>query len=267
MEQKRNFLWSERVNRILTGIIIVACTLLVIDVIKLKAAEKNKKAGQATPVVVVKPDDAAMVTKWKMDYSPAGIIKTFDPRAVVTGTSDGIFNLTLKDAGAYHGHVCYHTAGAFIMTRLALENLCGDKMPVRGEFRAIAGDRDQLDVVAYITCARSNYGVEFGYGKLICDPKLVAQNGDVEIIFQHAPTGKTVDVTFHCSRLPALNEIEELRLKVLSGKATQEDKVRMMELMSTAVKETLMRQDELFSVTSLPDFKYPEPDYWYPGKK
>lgn len=267
MEEKKKFLWSDRVNRILTGVIIAACTLLVVDVVRLKAAEKSKKAGPGTPVIVDKPDDIEMVTKWKMDYSSASIIKTFDPRAVVTGTSDGIFNLTLKDVGAYHGHVCYHTAGAFIMTRLALEKLCTDKVPVRGEFRAIAGDRDQLDVVAYVTCARSNYGVEFGYGKLICDPKLVAQNGDVQIIFQHAPTGKTVNATFYCSRLPALDEIEELRLKVLSGKATSEDKLKMMELMSTAVKETLTRQNELFSVTSLADFQYPEPDYWYPGKK
>src|SRR5574340_1164708 len=85
---------------------------------------------------------ATMHTPAFFDAAPA--ITVVDPLAETLGAAEGgVIEYRYADAVKLAGHSCPTVAGAWLMTRAALQRLYGSELPRRGEIRV--DSREPLD--------------------------------------------------------------------------------------------------------------------------
>lgn len=177
-------------------------------------------------------------------YQKAGIINVRDPKAVMVGyrhPGDNVFEISLDDVGKYTGHICAGVSSAFLLTKKALEQLYPNgEIPVRGQISIASSDRtDLLDVAAYIVRASTHGDEEYGSAMVLVDTTLQADKGKSVLVFKRHDNGKMVKGVFDKTKLmktEKIAEMQQIKLKVLNGIATDKEKTEFAENVQKAVK-------------------------------
>lgn len=142
-----------------------------------------------------------------------------DPLAEFLGlrAADDPLHYSLEDAGRYAGHLCPTVATAFEMTRLALRELYGDDMPVRGNIRVtMASAPDQFAngplarVIGFITGAAREDGFR-GLAGRFSRQNLLAyapeQRPFGSVLFERLDTGASVRLQAYPERAKVEGDI------------------------------------------------------------
>jgi formylmethanofuran dehydrogenase subunit E len=180
---------------------------------------------------------------WLSYYKKAGTITVADPMASLVGSlphGRAHITITLVDVAKYTGHVCPGVYSGFIMTRRALHKLYPESIPRRGQIK-ITGNfgHSLLDVAAYITGARADYGRgEINQGDLSLDKTLGKDQADKVIIFERKDTGQQVKAVFHCNAILSPSKraaFKKNMMKVLTGKASRKEKKKLAQKIQAKV--------------------------------
>jgi hypothetical protein len=184
-------------------------------------------------------------------------IKMKDPLAVALGAmdKDEPFVYRYEDAVKTAGHSCPAVSGAYRLTLKALKHLHGDEIPVRGNikvtFRGGIGYKVNgpiSQVVTLITGAAGESGFHgLGGGKfnrhnlLTFDENSDAPAGAIcSVIFERIDNGKTVEISYDNSMLPANPKMGELMPLSVSGTGTGEQIKEFGTLWHERIKVVLM---------------------------
>lgn len=208
-------------------------------------------------------------TKFKQYFfSEIEPIAMIDPLAATLGVveeSDEIF-YHYSEMVKFAGHSCLAVSGAFMITKIALKELYGEKTPTRGEIKVkFKGDAEVnvngpiSQVVSFITGAAGNTGFKGLSGKfnryqlLSFDENMAPEKGvTADIKFERIDTGDKVQIAYRpglVQKDPAMGELMPL---VLSGKATEEEKARFGNLWQEGVKVVLLSAPKgTFEVTKV----------------
>jgi len=206
---------------------------------------------------------------WAKFYNEAPVIQVIDPMATLVGSvpeDKNVLDIHLTDVALYTGHVCPGVASGCMLTRLALKALYPDQIPRRGQVRVAAmAPSELLDVASYITGARAFYGRgRINAHDLAIDPSLdPKQPGRFVMVFQRKDTGKAVKVVFYKSKvIPASRQkaVNSYFHKAFQGKATDKEKEDMHKEIQSLVKKVLFdTPEDLFEITALRGYSFPEP--------
>lgn len=208
-------------------------------------------------------------TTFRQDFfSKVKPIKLVDPLSFVLGaTVKGepyVYHYT--DIIQYSGHSCPSVAGAFKMTGIALKELYGDQMAVRGQIKVtMKGAPDEkvngpiAQVISYITGAAGNTGFKGLKGKfsrynLLSFDRDNSSAEDVwaEAIFERLDNGKKVNIAYKAEMILGNPEMGKLMPLIISGKATPEQIQKFGDLWQERVRIALMEAPEgTFIVTRL----------------
>ncbi len=201
-------------------------------------------------------------------YKAAGAIKVHDPKAVMVGyrhQGDDIFEISLDDVGKYTGHVCAGVASGFLLTKQALEALYPDGgIPVRGQISIAASSySDHGEVAAYIVRARQDAGNEGDKNIFLIDKNIPAKPNSVVLIFKREDNGKMAKAIFNKSKMAAdpekIRKMGVLKKKILSGKASEEEKKTFAHKVQKLVKKVIRNTPEgLLEVSSCTDYQFAE---------
>ncbi|MDR4509148.1 MAG: hypothetical protein MRJ65_13105 [Candidatus Brocadiaceae bacterium] len=189
-------------------------------------------------------------------------IKMKDPLAVLLGAinKDDVFVFTYADAVKFAGHSCPAVAGAYKSTQIALKNLYGEDVPVRGNIQvALEGGTDTKvngpvsHIVTLITGAAPESGFKgFGekgihgrYNLMTFDlGKSLNPTATCSMIFQRIDNGKIVKITYFADNVPMDKRAGKLMPLVISGKASGEEVSLFGDLMQERVKTILLNPPE-----------------------
>ena len=140
---------------------------------------------------------------WNANMTGVTPLRVRDPKAaLMLSVAEGrepVFEITIEDIGLYFGYLIPAHVAGFETTRLALELLYPEGMPLRGQVRVAGPEKNDIMLVAsYLTGARDFYLVEDkAGGDLVIDPTLGADRpGKYVMIFQREDTGRTVEAVF-----------------------------------------------------------------------
>lgn len=195
---------------------------------------------------------------WPAYYAEAGTITISDPLASLVGSlpyGKAHIEISLADVAKYTGHVCPGVYSGFVMTRKALQKLYPDSVPQRGQVK-ITGNfgHDLLDVAAYITGARANYGRgEINQGDLTLDKSLGKDHANKVIIFGRKDTEQRVQAVFHSNALLSPSKratMKKKMMKVLTGKASAKEKMELAQKVQAKIK-LLVKEDNVQKVISV----------------
>ncbi|MCD4779521.1 MAG: hypothetical protein K8S27_03085 [Candidatus Omnitrophica bacterium] len=94
--------------------------------------------------------EAADVNKGRVEQDVAAKIPS-----ISIYDEDDLLNLTIGDAGKYHGDVCTCLTVAFKATKFAISQLWKDEIPRRGDFKIVSalptpGSRDAFEFIARV---------------------------------------------------------------------------------------------------------------------
>lgn len=182
-------------------------------------------------------------------FAAAPVICMHDPLARFLGTATGgMLEYRYEDAVRLAGHSCPTVASAFLMTRLALKQLYGDSLPVRGEIRVdFAGAEDAgvtgviAAIVTLVTGATANAGFRGLAGRFDRRNKLSFErpldNGAMR--FTRLDTGKWIEALVDLSTVPADARIGELLPGCLDGVADEEEQRLFAALWQDRVRRLL----------------------------
>jgi len=207
--------------------VLIVPTLMLASIASLVAAQEGPEAV------------------WTQDYiTSVPPILMRDPMLEMFGQTANPLPYTYEEAVKLSGHSCGATAGAWTITRKALEALYPGEVPVRGQIVITApGAEDEWhvgvfgEVMAYITGAAPKTGfsgAEFGQADqvFIRRNKLVyaeAATGtpppQMQWVFERLDTGKKVGVSFNVMAVQPLvtEDWTKLGVKLASGAGTPED--------------------------------------------
>lgn len=176
-------------------------------------------------------------------------ITQYDPLAEILGAADdGLLRYSYLDAVKLAGHSCPTVAGAYLMTRKALESLYPDSLPERGNLRVEFGaDQGEgvtgviANVVSLITGAAGEGGFK-GLGGRYARRDLLrfGVGGEVQLRFTRIDTGAAVDVSYHPGIVPPPPELSALLQKVLAGEANADERAEFGRLWQLRVKRILI---------------------------
>ncbi|MBA5638609.1 hypothetical protein H3H37_16230 [Duganella sp. LX20W] len=176
--------------------------------------------------------------------------------------TDGMITYRYIDAVRLAGHSCPTVAGAYLMTRRALNALYPDGTPERGALRVrFAAAQDEGvsgvigSVIGLITGAAGIGGFK-GIGGNFQRQHLLQYGvgGDGEVVFERGDNGAAVRLSMHMQRVPADPGMSVLLRKILDGVATPDDKRGFATLWQGRVQRILIDHvddPELFTVTAL----------------
>lgn len=187
-----------------------------------------------------------------MTYPPffddAPSITVHDPLAEFLGAfSDGIVTYRYIDAVRLAGHSCPTVAGAYLMTRRALQLLYPDTTPERGAVRVgFAEEQDDgvtgviASVCTLVTGAAGTGGFKGIAGRFRRQDLL--QFGSAmssEARFERVDTGASVEVEMQLARVPAALEMRNLMQKAVAGTATEDEAQAFRQLWQDRVRRIL----------------------------
>ena len=205
-------------------------------------------------------------TKFKRDFfNQVEPIKLVDPLAFALGASDAgepfIYHYT--DIITYSGHSCPAVAGGYKMSEIALKELYGDKMPIRGQItvtmRGAPGDKVNgpiAQVISFITGAAGDTGFKGMKGKFSRYNLLSFEYDNpsakgilAEAIFERMDTGDKVNITYRVSAIPTDPEMIRLTPLLVNGKASEEEIIKFGDLWQERVRIVLLETpEEAFSI-------------------
>lgn len=195
-------------------------------------------------------------------FDRVGTIALFDPLAEFLGAAEaGRMEYAYADAVRLAGHSCPTVAGAWLMTRRALERLYPGALPERGRLRV--DFRDAADsgvtgvianVVALITGATQDTGFK-GIGGRFDRRGLLYFGADIvgDVRFQRLDSGAVVEARYYPGHVPNVPAMQELLPKVLAGLADDRERIRFGELWQDRVRRILLEHaddDELVALTT-----------------
>ena len=200
-------------------------------------------------------------TQFRQDfYNKIEPIKLVDPLSFVLGATvkGEAFVYHYTDIVKYSGHSCPSVAGAYRMTQIALQELYGDKMPVRGNIKVtMRGAPDDkvngpiAQVISFITGAAGNTGFKGLKGKfsrynlLSFDKDNPSEEGIwAEAIFERTDNGKKVNVAYKVSMIPGNPEMAKLMPIISGGSATKEQMLKFGDLWQERVRKALLEAPE-----------------------
>lgn len=229
----------------------------------------------SAPAAPAAEAEVAAGAKWIQDHiTSVPPILLRDPFLELLGQTDEPIPYTYEEVVKLSGHSCGATAGAWIITKKALEALYPGETPVRGQILIQApGAEDEWhvgvfgEVMTYITGAAPKTGfsgAEFGKADALYvrRNKLTyaeAPSGtpppQMEWIFERADTGKRVSVKYNVMAVqpPATEERTAMGVKMASGKATAEEAAEFIKYWNERAAFVFANADKegLFTVTNL----------------
>lgn len=181
------------------------------------------------------------------DQAPA--ITLHDGLAEFLGaSSDGLLTYRYIDAVRLAGHSCPTVAGAWLMTRRALQLLYPDQTPERGAIEVgFSSAQDEgvtgviASVVSLITGAAGPGGFK-GIGGHFNRQNLLQFASDIpgEASFARTDNGDSVHLRMHMQVVPGDPRTSELLRASLTGRATPEQKAEFANLWQQRVKRILI---------------------------
>ncbi len=218
-----------------------------------------------------------METKWQQSFfHDVPPIKMKEPLAEVLGAirEDGTINYTYEDAVKLAGHSCASVSCAYKATELALKELYGEELPVRGGIEvAFSGGGTQGangpigQVISFLTGAAMEYGFHGLMGNFSRSDKFhfdetmdVPSGVGFRVIFKRDDTGKMVEVLASPSKIPLEEEDMEgsrcLPL-VVQGSATEEQKKKFFHYWQGKNQKILLSPPEgVFEVRDVTDYSF-----------
>lgn len=182
-------------------------------------------------------------------FASAPVIRMHDPLARFLGASSGgLLEYRYEDAVRLAGHSCPTVACAFLMTRLALKQLYGDALPVRGDIRVEFADSQEAGVTGVIaatatliTGATADTGFKGLAGQFNRTNKLFfnrpLKNGIVR--FTRLDTRDGIEVGMDLSTVPGDSRLGGLMAECLNGTADAQDEGLFMALWQDRVRRLL----------------------------
>lgn len=182
-------------------------------------------------------------------FAAAPVIRLHDPLASFLGAAaDGLIAYRYEDAVRLAGHSCPTVASAFLGTRLALQALYGDDLPVRGGLRVDFADAEDAGVTGVIaavatliTGATANGGFRGLGGRFNRRNSLVfgqALAGGSQR-FTRLDNGNSVELSVDLSTVPGDPRIGELMPLCLREVATPEEHTLFAALWQDRVRRLL----------------------------
>ncbi len=193
-------------------------------------------------------------------YDEVETITLKDPLADFLGSfEDGIIKVKYINIVKFAGHSCPTVAGAYLITLEALKALYPDSMPIRGEIKVefkepmeegVAGVI--ANVISNITGATETSGFKGLNGKF-ARHSLMDFNAPISSSarFTRVDTGKSVDVIYNPSGVPANPNMQPLMQKMMQGAATSEDKKQFGIFWQERVKEILTNTEQYPSLITV----------------
>ena len=182
-------------------------------------------------------------------YNEVKTITMYDPLSEVLGSFEkGIISFNYLDVVKSAGHSCPTVGGAYLMTYKALEALYGKENPVRGnikiefkesEVEGVAGVIG--NVISNITGATKITGFK-GLGGKFARHSLMDFDSNINSSarFTRIDTGASVDVFYNPSSVGGSPKTQPLMQKIMSGMASDEEKIEFGELWQDRVKAILV---------------------------
>lgn len=182
-------------------------------------------------------------------YDQVQPLELFDPLAAVLGAArDGLLRYRYADAVRLAGHSCPTVAGAWLMTRRALERLYPEGRPVRGGLLVeLAGAQSEGttgvvgNVMGLITGAAGEGGFK-GLGGRLGRANLLLYGVSMagEARFSRLDTGASVSLRYHPQQVPPAPELPGLMNRVMAGDADEAERRRFAELWQERVSRILL---------------------------
>ncbi|WP_457593936.1 FmdE family protein [Hydrogenimonas sp.] len=179
-------------------------------------------------------------------------IDTVDPLADTLGAvENGLITYEYIDMVKLAGHSCPTVAGAWLMSKIGLQKLYGEELPVRGNIKVeLRGALEEGvegvigSCIGLVTGAANEGGFKGLGGKFARNNRLVyGANIDADVRLTRLDTAKSVNVSYNPSAVPGSPEMQMLMQKVVQGVATQEEKKRFGELWQERVKKILLQKE------------------------
>ncbi len=203
--------------------------------------------------------------RWKESfYADIEPIRLKEPLAEFLGAvgEGNEFVYTYQDAVKLAGHSCPAVSGAYKITQKALQELYGDKLPVRGEISVrVLGSVDNgaigpmAQVISLITGAAPETGFA-GLGQRFSRRnKLVFDSENEEpgtFVFTRDDNQKSVKVSYHPENIPAVDRMSDLLTKCIVGTATEKQQEEFKKMWQERVRIVLFEEAKgLFRVKKL----------------
>jgi len=200
---------------------------------------------------------------WKQDFfSQVPPILMTDPLASALGATEdgGLIEYRFEDCVKLAGHACVSVASAFMMTKLALEELYKDGVPQRGGVEVrFAGERTAGangpigQVIGFLTGAAVEtgfHGLGGQYGRdnlFVYDERMEGAQGMITAQFRRLDNGRAVTVQADPSRIPlSPEEMAGSRFmpKVIQGTATQAERESFFSFWQGRNRKVLLENPE-----------------------
>ena len=194
-------------------------------------------------------------------YDEITPIKLKDPLADVLGAfENGLYEISYKEVVKGAGHSCPTVAGAYIMTQKALEALYGDTPALRGDVEVYF--KESLEdgvagvignVISYITGATDKSGFKGLGGKFARHSLMFYGNdiGEASARFKSLSSGKTIDIFYNPSSIPASAQMQPLMQRIMQGVASGEEKQLFGELWQERVAKIFQNIEDVIQIKEL----------------
>ncbi len=181
-------------------------------------------------------------------------ILLYDPLADFLGAIEaGAIEITYLDVVKFAGHSCPTVAGAYLMSKVGLQKLFVDTLPIRGEVAVyIKGKKSEGvngvigNTVAYI-CGVSDEAGFKGIGtrfnrsnKLFYDANIT---GEVKLM--RLDTNESVELSYDPSIVPADPKMKTLMQKLMQQSATTQERKEFQNLWQQRVATILLQKELL----------------------
>ncbi len=194
-------------------------------------------------------------------YDSVEPIKLQDPLAAILGAfENGLYEISYKEVVKGAGHSCPTVAGAYLITQKGLKALYGDSPAIRGDIEVSFKESLEegvagviANVVSYITGATDKSGFK-GLGGKFARHSLMHFQSDIGMAsarFKALSSGKTVDVFYNPSSIPASPQMQPLMQRIMQGSATDEEKKLFGELWQERVAKIFANSNEVISIKKL----------------
>lgn len=175
--------------------------------------------------------------------------------------SDGLLTYRYLDAVRLAGHSCPTVAGAYLMTRRALQQLYPDATPERGAIKVdVAATLDEgvtgvvAGVIGLITGAAGPGGFKGIGGSFVRQDLLhFGSNSGGGVLFERTDNGAAVQLVARMDRVPADPRTSALLQKALAGSASSDQAKEFAALWQDRVRRILIEHaddPELIVVTA-----------------
>jgi hypothetical protein len=184
-------------------------------------------------------------------------VKLTDPLADILGAfEDGDYEVSYVEVVKGAGHSCPTVAGAYLMTLKALEALYPEGRAIRGDIKVEFKEDLQEgvagvigNVISYITGATDKSGFK-GLGGAFARHSLMFFNANItsNARFTRLSNGKSVDVFYDASTIPANPNMQPLMQKIMQKQATPQEKKLFGELWQERVEKIFENVDAVVTL-------------------